>query len=220
MPYTTQEHQQVAAQMPRDDHGHFIHSVSPTPMQPPLTSSSPPHSAAATALPGIQIEKTSDDNTLVDVHVNNPLKKVVALLEEIKNEKAFSFSIKGSLGLAGIAVVLTTFGIFGGSQVLCSKGVQSHIGTMRVLQAVDGVDNPLLTKIADAYNALMGKEVSPRTTNRVVLIKKDNSVIHLAFSGFSFGSVPEIKQSIVTGEYDSCSQTMTVKDPKSIEAYE
>ncbi|MDO8658298.1 MAG: hypothetical protein Q7K55_06155 [Candidatus Levybacteria bacterium] len=83
---------------------------------------------------GTSIGKTEDKDTLIDVHVNNPLKRIVELLQDIKKQKVFSFSVKGSLGIAGIALVLTGIGIFGGTEAFCSKGAQSHIGTIKALQ--------------------------------------------------------------------------------------
>jgi len=37
----------------------------------------------------------------------------VELLQDIKKQKAFSFTLKGSLGIAGVALALGMFGIFG-----------------------------------------------------------------------------------------------------------
>lgn len=70
----------------------------------------------------IRVEETKDDDTLINVHVGNPLEKIVKLLEQLKKQKAFSFTIKGTLGLAGIALFITAFGIFGGTKAFCSRG--------------------------------------------------------------------------------------------------
>src|SRR5256885_10402131 len=124
----------IAQRKERDEHGHFLH------VDPSQSSSNSQHPTIEN-LPGISIEKTKDDNTLVDVHVNNPLKRIETSLKEIKKQKAFSFDIRGSLGLAGIAIALTTFGIFGGSHALCGKGIQSHLGTIKSLQLMDEAEN-------------------------------------------------------------------------------
>jgi len=94
MPYTKEEHQDVASKMQRDEHGHFAEKeFSPSaPSNPSVTS-------ALKKLISPTLSKTEDQDTLIDVHVSNPLKRIVELLQDIKKQKAFSFTLKGSLGL-------------------------------------------------------------------------------------------------------------------------
>src|SRR3989338_7295204 len=40
------------------------------------------------------VSKTKDDSTLLEIHIGNPLRKITQLLEEIKKQKAFSFTLK------------------------------------------------------------------------------------------------------------------------------
>ena len=83
----------------RDAKGHFAKSSPTAKFLNGLVSSS---------------SNVSNDQTLVDIHVNNPLHKIVELLQDIKTQKAFSFTLKGSVGLAGIAVAFAVVGIFVG----------------------------------------------------------------------------------------------------------
>jgi hypothetical protein len=208
----------AGAQRPHDTHGRFTHVDEPHPLQPPHIPLS------SNKIPGVEIHKTSDDNTLVDVHVNNPLHKVVQLLEDIKKQKAFSFDIKGSLGVAGIFLVLTTFGIFGGTRAFCSKGEHSHIGRVVVLTMVEEQSEPaLVERMVNAWNVLMNPTTpTPPTipTHKVVLVQSDKAVYHLI--GIPVETVKAIlnQQSIVTGEVDACSQTIKVEDSSSIQPYQ
>jgi len=45
--------------------------------------------------------KGEDD--ILDIHIGNPFRRIIALLEDLKKQKAFSFTLKGSLGIAGLS---------------------------------------------------------------------------------------------------------------------
>lgn len=237
MPYTKEEHQDVASKMERDEHGHFNKKAEES--SNPSSSSSPRRSSSEggskpsdpsrlaflkSIFPtGTSFTKDADEDTLIDVHVNNPLKRIVDLLQDIKRQKVFSFSLKGSLGLAGVALVLTGIGVFGGSQAFCTKGIQSHIGTIKVLQTQEEVTQssiPIVSQIP--LISQIAQKVLPSQTisrNRVILVKSDNTTIHLIpsrnFSLAEFTNLPVI----ATGDYNSCSQTLSLKDKNDIEIF-
>src|SRR5438046_1279755 len=79
------------------------------------------------------VHYSKNDDDILDVHIGNPLYKITKLLEEIKKQKAFSFTLKGSLGIAGVVLAFTFLGVLGAGNVLCSKGVQSEIGVVQIL---------------------------------------------------------------------------------------
>ncbi len=223
-----------AATEPRDEHGHFIHQDQPPepaspasahPASPVSTHPASPEPAERVVMdaliPRVSIDHKTDDNTLLDVHLGNPLRRIQQLLEEIKAQKAFSFTLKGSLGIAGIALVITTFGIFGGTEAFCSRGTQSEIGTLRMLNAIDSATPPIPfvpAPIVNVWYALTGK--SAGSTQRLVLVRQDRTVLHIVKSASvslttSYFNSPVI----VTGDYDSCTQTLSVKDSHGIQSY-
>lgn len=71
---------------------------------------------------------------------------------------------------------------------------------------------PLLYNIIDYF--------APRTKhNSVVLIRKDESVISLPYSkNVNFEQYNNLPV-IATGNYDACSQKLTIKEPSEIEIY-
>jgi hypothetical protein len=164
----------------------------------------------------IQIAETNDEDTLVDIHVNNPLKRIMKLLEEIKRQKAFSFTLQGSLGIAGIALIVTSFGIFGGTKAFCAKGVQTHIGSFRVLKITekDTSTLPLIEKLQDVI-----WKIERPSVNRMVMIKSDNSILHITKLNKSDAKQLLGKEILVTGDYDNCTQTVTLTDANSVEVY-
>lgn len=158
---------------------------------------------------------SKNNNDLIDIHVGNPLQKIITLLEDIKKQKAFSFTLKGSLGIMGVFLTLSVFGVFGGGKILCDKGSQSHIGIVRILQIEDTIPSqiPLLDPFLEYF-------APKQNYKRVVLIKNDSSVIkfsfvrNLDFSKFTNQFI------IATGNYDSCGQTITLDNDKGIEILE
>ncbi|MBI3984426.1 MAG: hypothetical protein HY344_00575 [Candidatus Levybacteria bacterium] len=157
--------------------------------------------------------KTKDD--LIDIHVGNPLYRIVELLEDIKKQKAFSFTLKGSLGIMGVFLALSVFGIFGGGKILCDKGSQSQIGEIRVLNIEDNIPSqiPLLDPFLDYF--------APRQTyKRTVLIKNDGDVVRLPYvRNLDFSKYLD-QYVIATGNFDSCGQTLTLEDKEGMEMLE
>lgn len=203
---------EFADNRPRDEHGHFIPTEGPNKDVPDTKPSVPITDVIKSQ---IKIEETKDDDTLVDVHISNPLKRIQELLEDIKKQKAFTFSIKGSLGLAGIILVLTTFGIFGGSKAFCEKGIQTQTGSVRALDMTEEATDPNLPLWQKIINFILP---SPKTqTNRIVLFPSTGSPIHLV-SGYSSQLQKLDGQNIiVTGTFDACSQTLSINDPQAIQ---
>ena len=168
----------------------------------------------------MSVTHEADDDTLIDVKIGNPLRRIAQLLEEIKKQKAFSFTLKGSLGVAGIALIVTTFGIFGGTKAFCSKGVQSHIGTVRELQIGDVPERSYIVERAMVvWDALTGNDFTRRKRQRIVLEKSDGSLLTLKerVDGLSLTRFPG--KVIVTGDFDSCASSLTIKDINGVESY-
>lgn len=210
MSFNSTKRSKEAETKSRDAEGHFVKVE-----QPDLQAPKP--SLINKLFSNVSINKTTDEDTLLDVHVGNPLHKIIELLKDIKKQKAFTFSIKGTLGVAGVLVVIAGAGVLGGMQSLCSKGVQSHIGSVRILSITEDVpvDRPLADKIRQVFNR---PPLSANLTKRTILIKSDYSVISLkipaSLSLLDFVNVPVI----ATGNYDSCYQTLTIKDKTGVEA--
>lgn len=201
----SEEKSEIASKRQRDAHGRFLPSPDAKNLKPrsnPLTEFLKDETS---------IHKSQHDE-LIDIHVGNPLRKITELLEDIKRQKAFSFTLKGSLGVAGIAVVIGTFGIFGGTKAFCSKGIQTKIGIVRTLSHED-ITTLGLTKYIPFYKSLTQNKKVLRT----VLIT-DNGVFHLVPKrGIDLGKISPQFPQIITGDLDSCTNSLRVEDPGSIE---
>ena len=196
---------EVASSRPRGEKGEFLSIPKIKSSDSPLTQFLKSHTG-----------NYKDQEDLLDIRIGNPLRRVIELLEEIKSQKAFSFTLKGSLGIAGVVLLFSFFGLLGGSEVLCNKGVQTHIGTIKVLnyREIYQKDVPFLSFLFDLA-APSQKEIK----NRVVLIKENNETIYIPFSenldltGFNNVSV------LATGSYNVCTNTLLISDLQGVEVF-
>lgn len=166
----------------------------------------------------ISSSKSSKEEKLIDLEVNNPLKRITQLLEDIKKQKAFSFTLKGSLGIMGVALTLSVFGVLGGTKLFCDKGVQSHIGVVRVLAypEVETSDVPFIGPVIDYYKSWFENRYAP-DKYRTVMIQNDDKVIYIPYSRYLNTHNITGNEIIATGSYDACSQTLKVKDNGGID---
>lgn len=194
---------QVSSSRPRDERGHFI-------------------SVPTAAEEGTKLVKEflashtgnyKDQEDLLDIRIGNPLRRVIELLEDIKNQKAFSFTLKGSLGIAGVVLLISAFGLFGGDKIICDRGTQTEIGTIRILEAreIYSKNNSLIQK-------LLGVEPQKKIVNRTVLIQ-GGATLYIPYSENINFSTYSNQQVIVTGNLNSCSNTLTLDDPQGMEIF-
>lgn len=203
---------------PRDAHGHFI-STHPKTSNPDASG----NRLVDIIKKNTDVSKTTDDNTLIDVHIGNPLRRITQLLEEIKKQKAFSFTLKGSLGIMGVVLTLSLLGLFGTTHALCDKGIQTQIGRVKVLQVTDAQPDTLVTKMVDAvtyFNHLFFGSVQTSPRYRYILETPDHKVIHLERGRDVTLSESKNQAVYATGLYDSCSMNLKITDPMGIEMYQ
>ena len=194
---------EVTENKPRDEEGHFINIPKITPTKSVLDNFLLSHTGNY---------KSQDD--LLDIKIGNPLGKIVKLLEEIKKQKAFSFTLKGSLGIAGVVLTLSVFGLFGGSQIICDKGIQTHIGVVRILNARE-IYTPSVPMLSFVLDLIAPPQKLIK--NRIILIKQDNSTIYLPFKEAVDISKYNNNNVITTGRFNSCTQTLDIADITDIE---
>lgn len=157
------------------------------------------------------VHYTKKQDVLLDVHVGNPLRRITQILEDIKKQKAFSFTLKGSLGVMGVVLVAGIFGLLGGSRVLCDKGVQTKSGTLKTLSFMETVSPSLLDYIP-ILSEFQTKPLTPRT-----VLMSSGQIYHVMthsqidITGFIGQNV------LVSGGFDSCTNTLTVTDTTAVE---
>ncbi len=156
------------------------------------------------------VKKSKNDDELIDIHVGNPLKRITQLLEDIKNQKAFTFTLKGSLGIMGVALVIGSFGVFGGTKAFCQKGIQTKIGVVKVLHYQDLQQDSLID-----YVPILSSFFKKGLINRTILITIDNQTYRILHDK---SITIDTSSAYITGALDSCANTITVENQNGIEA--
>lgn len=211
-------HKEVALGLSRDKFGHFLKSKQ-TNSANFITSLLKKNVSVSKS----QEESTSqmDDETLVDIHVNNPLTKIVDLLKDIKKQKAFTFTLKGSVGIVGVAVVLAGGGILGGNKIVCNKGTQARIGEVRVLSFEQ--DTVSAKPLRDKIRAIFGKTQNTdadtaKEVQWVVLVDSQNNAIKLSFQDQTYPESFAGHTVTAVGDYNMCTQELKIL-PKGLHDY-
>jgi hypothetical protein len=156
-----------------------------------------------------------DQDDLLDIRIGNPLGRIIVLLEDIKKQKAFSFTLKGSLGVAGVVLFISMFGLFGGSKVICDKGLQTEVGMIKVLKARE-IYSRKVPVISYLINYLSPSKKLIK--NRSVLVSNNNT-IYIPFSE-NIDISPYVNRIVyATGEYNSCTNTLEIDDPSYLEIF-
>ena len=198
---------EIAQDRPRDEEGHFVHAEKKS-----KDKTGKKNGWKETILEHVHYSKSHDD--LIDLRVGNPLERITKLLEDIKKQKAFSFTLKGSLGVMGVFLTLSVFGIFGGGQILCDKGTQTHLGNIKILNTFDAESReiPFLSWVLD--------KVSPKAIhNRVILIKNNGETLRIPYTKqVEFDNFRD-RNVLATGVYDACAGTLKVADKTAVEVY-
>lgn len=209
-------HKETALGLERDKFGHFLKSKQATSAN--FISNLFAKNVSVSKSPEEPATKIAND-TLIDVHINNPLTKIVELLKDIKKQKAFTFSVKGSLGIVGVMVILTGGGLLGGSKILCNKGTQAKIGQVQVLAFSQDTASvqPIRTKI----RAILGITPPADTLKEVqwvILIDSQNIATKLSSTNQTYLESFAGRTVTAVGDYNMCTQELKIL-PKGLQDY-
>lgn len=191
----------AAAKHPHDTHGHFISK------EPQVTGL-------------LRATTTDDDTTLVDVKVSNPLRKITQILEQIKAHQSTTVSLRFTIPLIALPIVLLAAFQLGRIQTTCSPVFSSQSGTLQVLSLQIPVKET--SWYTPFLNLIPGNFVTQKTTgftseNRAVLLTSNGDTITLLSSGAENFSPYNHAQVIVSGEYSACNKAITVDHPSNLQ---
>ena len=122
----------------------------------------------------------------------------------------------------GVALTLSVFGIFGGSKMLCDKGIQTQVGLIKELDSntIERSTVPILGAVFDYYNNLFTSQNTISQKKRIILLKDDKTSIYLPSArGISYYNYLNA-QVYATGQYDSCSQVLKPSDQSDIQPFQ
>ena len=208
---------EAAAQKLRDEKGHFI--------KPDDTKVSSSSSGAGVTIDNlIHMDKNgSDDETMLDVKVSNPLHRITQLLQDIKNKQSTTVSMKFTIPLIALPIVLFLVFQLGRAQTACSPIFTTKTGTLKILTVqIPTKKTGIIASLFSLFPRLPQLTQPPQPselsqTTQTILLTDTSDTIAILHS-----PIPELnnfqnQQVLISGTYAACSGTITLDSKENIE---
>lgn len=218
----------AAEQRTRDWHGHFVAKKDPktaeipTPSVTSNTNVSGPLEAVSHLL-SVEKGEGSADETLVDVKVHNPFTRVLKMLQEIKNHQSTTVSMRFTIPLIALPIVLLAAFQLGRAQAVCASRFTSQTGTLRIVsvlapkQATDSF-GMLLSFFPDIPHLQKKAELQPAM--KTILVSTNGEVLNILNDPTMDLTIYNATPVILTGTLSPCSGTITLDAPQNITSIE
>lgn len=170
----------------------------------------------------VDSEPEKDDETIIDIKVQNPLRKIIHILEEIKKHQSTTFSFRFTIPLIALPIFLLIAFQLGRAQTACSQSFTSKIGLIRNVTVDAPKDQP--NWWSQLFSFLPGvppfeKPSDLMPAKRSILVSRDGDVITiLPASGISLLSYQN-QAVILTGNYSACTHVVTLDSPQNITSF-
>lgn len=167
----------------------------------------------------INAEETDDAETLIDIKITNPLKKIQKLIEEIKEKQNTTFNLKMTIPLVALPIFIFAVFEFGKTRGTCQQYFTSKVGTVKNIEvAVPEEENSFykFLKVLKIYYPKSDYNVEERS---VLVDTTDNNIINIHSHKKIDLSEFQDKKVIVSGTYSSCTDVITLVDQDNITLY-
>lgn len=197
----------VAATRIRGEHGHFIKK---TPNSPNLLN--------------VSENKTQNDETLIDVKVTNPLRRISAILEQIKRKQATVIDFKFTIPLVALPLFMLLAFSLGKTGATCGGNTQTKLGLLYILRTTStqpsaglfGQTKQILAKNLPFLASVLGTN-QQSTENRTILIQRDNTALTIEKPNSVSLNAYHTRQVFVTGKVNTCEQTIEVDNESDVQ---
>jgi len=223
-------HEIAAQTQPHDEHGHFAPKpktdIPPQQPQPSITTQSP-----LISQPTKQKKDPSLDEPLVSFAINNPFKKILQWIDEIRRKQTTEFDVKLKIPLLGWAVLVgVIFGAVNVTQYLqnvqLSELLGKYINTTKSVTVIvpTAVPSPVLLSRMGVLKATyqLNGIISPtpsspsQPTSYVLVTSIDQMTFLTVNSGVSLAPYLN-KQVLVTGLFDSGKNVIHIRQDTDVQ---
>lgn len=203
MPFDSQKRSKQASIRPRDASGHFL-------PKDRRIKTSVKTSGGVNVLSKLFKKEEAEDDALVNLKVSNPLKKIINILQELKAKQATTVSLRFTIPLIALPVAFLIAFQLGRSQANCISNYSSRPGTLKIIPV--STNTNLIPYLPDIFN------IRQKVFEEKALLVNNNETISI------LGNAPNLKQFenqpvIVTGNYSSCEQTISLDFSENIKRY-
>jgi hypothetical protein len=213
-----------------DEHGKYVKAApNSSPADPSIQEKSPYTSQTAAAKGALKAvtdyisfdaaKANAADDTIVDVKVRNPFHRIMKLLQDIKSKQSTTVSMRFTIPLIALPIVLLAAFQLGRAQTVCASRFTSQVGVLRSINimappATKDVYSNLLSFFPDIPKLQKTEELT--ATKSTILVNMQGEVLNvfhtakLEISSFANEGV------IISGMLSPCAGTITLDDPQNI----
>lgn len=207
MPFDHKKRSEQARNRIRDESGHFI------PLKPKVKVTGQAELFSRL----VHTEKETDDSSLISVKVNNPVEKITRYLKDIRDKQNTTVSMKFTIPLVALPIAILLSFQLGRYNNQCNSYFSTQLGIIENIKVVRKIapDSWFLKLLGhipgfgEVYlrEKLISQPILIVSPERNILINnKTNSTLE----GFAEN------QAIVSGDYNSCLQTLTLDSIENI----
>ncbi len=165
-------------------------------------------------------KQSEKDDTIVDVKVRNPFHKIMNLLQDIKSKQSTTVSMRFTIPLIALPIVLLAAFQLGRAQTVCASRFTSQIGVLRSLTVMSPIEGTV-----DVYSHLLSffpdiprlqKAEELHLARRTILVGLDGKILDvlhdekLKMKGFDGEGV------ILSGNLSPCAGTISLDAEENI----
>lgn len=156
------------------------------------------------------IKETTDDETILDIKVHNPLKRIAKLLEDIKRHQTTTISLRFTIPLIALPVVLFVVFQIGRAQSLCAQTFTTQRGMIQVVSLKVPAKSPSPLQLVLSFFPAIPKPTTDLVDQDRAILLTNSEVIHIVHSS-DLDLMPFRGESVLlTGNYSACTRSMTL----------
>lgn len=213
MPFTSTRSKSLAKSRKRDEHGHFVKEKDvkiKVAVDSPLEDPEQPVLSAVEGSRGTIIPEF--EKPLVSVSINNPFKRILYWLDQIRRHQTTTFAIKLSIPLIALPVIIA--GVFSLGRIYGINFQKSQSPISQIPLSSPTPQPPVILSRAGTL-----KIAKSAAQTRYLLLLKNGDLINLQIPQTIDLSKYANKQVLLTGLYDKTTGTLNVTDIAEIELF-
>ena len=211
MPFNSDTRRERAAKQLRDKNGHFI------PLKPKVKIS-----GQANLLSDLVKTEDGDDkgSSWINLTINHPFRKIIEILQQIKDKQSTKVDLKFTIPLVALPIVIIMAFQFGRYQSSCTEYFSAQVGRLQNTTIIRSVKpDHWFAKALSYLPFTQGIYDKKETLTQSVLVNENSEGIIISNeAGIDLSSFTQAKV-IVFGNYNSCSQTLTLDSAQNISNY-
>lgn len=168
-------------------------------------------------LGSLGIEESSNEETILDIKVHNPLKRITQLLQDLKKHQTTTVSLRFTIPLIALPIVLFVAFQIGRAQTLCAQTFTTQAGTIQVLQVkVPRTAPTALSLVLSFFPSVPQPTADLVDQERAILLLPTSEVVHIIHPR-TVDVTPFVGQSVLlTGNYSACTRSITLDHQQNL----